>query len=193
MLASLEADETARTPGRLAALTRAARELGEAYRSDGAAGVADRTTAVSYALTRMKATAGAMRTALGEASASSPWFTPETHLDLGTGCGAGLLAAASVFGPLGQQVGLDRSAAMLSLAEKLRHGVSSAPSPDRLELVEAALEHGLPNLGRFDLVTAGYCLGELDQVVGEAARSACRLVCLEAREQAPQVAREGRR
>jgi ribosomal protein RSM22 (predicted rRNA methylase) len=186
------------------ALAQAAGQLSAAYREAGGHEVDDRTTALAYGAARLPATYASMRAALAEVAerlgpqpAGSPGlssrpgpFSPRSHLDLGSGCGAALLAARSLWPRLGTgddvpQVGVDRSHAMLTLARELLAVEQPSPAA-RLEagelsawLASRASEEG------FELVTLGYVLGEVGlaahELVGQAwARTAGVVVVVEA-------------
>lgn len=139
-------------------LAAAARRLSERYRTAGHAGVPTPLEADAYAVTRLPATFAAADWALGALAERLLSFEPTSQLDLGTGCGALLLAARHRWPGLAAQVGVDRSAAMLAVAAAL-----AGPATDRLRLVEGPVETALREVGPADadLVTAGYLLGEL--------------------------------
>ncbi len=115
------------------------------------------TDVIAYAMTRLPATAAASRQALGELAVLQEHFSPASHLDLGSGCGAAILATRSLWPGLDEQTGIDRDSEMLSLAADL------APTGTRLVHRELGSWAGDAGAASYDLVTAAYALGELDE------------------------------
>jgi len=146
--------------GRPAALRRSAGELSERYRaSSGAGPVATGDDAVdAYAATRLPATYAAVATALTELERIG--FAPASQLDLGTGLGSAVWAAAEAFGSLERVTAVDAVAAMLAAAAEA--AAAGPPAVRAAAFVPADLTRYAPD-GRYDLVTAAYALNELPE------------------------------
>lgn len=143
-------------PGELAA---AAARLSGAYRSGRPPARLSPSEALAYAVTRLPATAAASRAALKEAGARLP-ARPATQLDLGSGCGAALLAASSLWPEMRSRGFVERDGAMAELGGELCGGSLVALGSELAEWAAA------PQAGH-DLVTASYCLGELGREQSE--------------------------
>lgn len=131
------------------------------------------TAALAYGVTRFPATAAAAHAALSELSASMPGFVPAEQLDLGTGTGAALVAARSLW-PGVRQLGIEQDGEMARLAA-LAAGPGAVLEIGSMQAVAAAPSSA------YDLVTASYALGELgeaeaDAVLAAALRAARRAV-----------------
>lgn len=143
-----------------AALRRSAGELSARYQAGSGGGPVARTGAevAAYAATRLPATFAAVASALDELADCG--FAPVSQLDLGTGLGSAVWAAAEAFpGSLREVTALDAVPAMLQLA------ADAAAASALLAVRGAAWEQGdvtadVPR-GPFDLVTAAYVLNEL--------------------------------
>lgn len=117
--------------------------------------------ALAYGVTRFPATAAAARAALLELQASMPGFEPAEQLDLGTGPGAALVAARSLWPGL-RQVGVERDVEMARLAA-LAAGPGAVPELGSLQAFALAAPSSA-----YDLVTASYALGELGESEADA-------------------------
>ena len=145
----------------------AAAALSARYRDRGVpAGPRARSAAevAAYAATRLPATFAACTVALAEGRRLLPGLAPRTQLDLGAGLGAALWAAAGVWGSLERLTAVELEPAMLAAGRRLGGAGPASVSGCAWILGDAARE--LPQ-GPFDLVTAGYLLGELDAGVAE--------------------------
>ena len=123
----------------------------------------DRT---AYALSRMPATAAAVAFALSQGGVSDL----TSVVDLGSGCGAGLWAAAERCRPGARLVGVDRDEGLLTLARTL-----AASGPDPLpKLISLHADLSQPrDYGRADLVVLSHLCGELsDELRPEVVRRA---------------------
>jgi ribosomal protein RSM22 (predicted rRNA methylase) len=138
-----------------------AKRLSARYRADGGADgpvFTDDHDRTAYALTRMPATSAAIAKALeyggiGELS---------SMVDIGTGTGAGLWAAASRLKPGARVVGVDRDSGLLALARRL---ATAGPEVlHRAILLDADLSQPR-DFGRADLVLLSYLCGELSDTL----------------------------
>ena len=111
----------------------------------------------AYLATRLPATYAAVRTALGELHARAA-FEPASLLDLGSGPGTAIWAAAELWPSLRRATAIEPEAAMVRLGRELAAHSASLPE---VEWVGDVLPRAVP-AGPFDLVTLGYVLGELD-------------------------------
>lgn len=177
---------------------RAAQALSERYRGPRAADIAERThagalargddQALGYAAMILPATYAQLRGAMAATAARAPVWTPETLLDLGSGPGTALWAAAAQWPSLRAVTAWEREPAFIALGRDLAHGARSPAVRqakwERVDLQARGVEQRAPNdersvqrsaLGaqRFDLVVLGHVLNELDgetrrRVVAEA-------------------------
>lgn len=138
-------------PGDLKA---AARDLSDRYRAGSGSALLSDDDALAYVATRLPATSGAARMAMGRVRELMGDFRPLTQLDLGAGPGAAAWAAASVWPSIRGVVLRDRDERMIRLGEQLAGGSFGGWTWQRHDL-------RLP-FGPADLVTATYVLGELD-------------------------------
>ncbi len=150
-------DRLAGRPG--AALRRSAGELSARYREPAAVGPAARDAGAidAYAATRLPATHAAVATALAELHRIG--FAPSSQLDLGTGLGSAVWAAAGAFGSLRRIVAVDAVAGMLEVAAAAA-ATSASPAVRGAAFVAGDLVRFAPG-GPVDLVTAAYALNEL--------------------------------
>lgn len=148
-----------------AQLSGAARELSASYRVPGGTGTErpfSRLSALAYAVTRLPATAAAAAAAMAEVARAMPSFAPATHLDLGCGSGACLLAARATWPSLDRQVGLERDAEVRSLGASLLSELPGLPGRVSGPSIESCDLRSWRPRERYDLVTASYSLGELE-------------------------------
>lgn len=144
----------------LAELTAAAALLSERYRGerlDGALHLSSDIAAKAYLATRLPATYAAIRDAMAKLSVSRPDFEPLTLLDIGSGPGTALWAAADCWPILADAVMIEASSAIRSWGERFS---ASAPV-DRVEWRDGDASQGLGSLPPRDLVCLGYVLSEV--------------------------------
>lgn len=138
-------------------LAAAVQTLSQRYH-EGVAGSApamrDHLERLAYVMVRMPATAAAVSAVLAEVQkAAGAAFT--SQLDLGSGTGAALWAAAERMPSLVRRTAVERDPAAITLAEDLAAG-----DLDGSTWIQADLRR-LPALAVHDLVTASYALNEL--------------------------------
>lgn len=146
-------------PGELA---RAATELSTRYRTPTSrGGRAARAPAhlLAYAAVRLPATYAAITAALLRVQELRPNWQPRTLLDLGTGLGAGVWAAAALWRSLRRVTALDADPRALALAQELARSAAH-PAVRSASWRRAALTEPLPDVTA-DLVLIAYVLGEL--------------------------------
>jgi ribosomal protein RSM22 (predicted rRNA methylase) len=164
LLAALEA-EAARVPAR--ELQRAAEELSRRYRAGEKQLITTDAHRVAYLHTRMPATYAAVHRVLRELRERAPEFAPENLLDIGSGPGTAIFAAAEVFPSLQHATAVEHDAGFVAMAEKLAAGSRQLATERITGDVRAA------KLPSADLVIAAYSLGELDaKAAAENARRA---------------------
>lgn len=150
--------------------TRAAQELSERYRAPRGGEDLRITTplqALGYAALVMPATYAQLHGAMAAAAARIPGWAPTALLDLGSGPGTALWAAAEIWPSLRVAIAVERSAPLLSLGRALARR-SGAPAVrdarwERADLT-AGGKQGLALDARrsaFDLVVLGHVLNEL--------------------------------
>jgi ribosomal protein RSM22 (predicted rRNA methylase) len=156
---------------------REAQLLSERYRAPRAASGAPLATgaaqALGYAALILPATYAQLRGALAATSARIPGWAPATMLDLGSGPGTALWAAAAQWPSLRTLAAWERESALialgLTLARASQHSAVRAASWERLDLRTLGrearggrreAEEGISQ--RFDLVVLGHVLNELD-------------------------------
>jgi ribosomal protein RSM22 (predicted rRNA methylase) len=154
---------------------RAAQELSERYRGDRPSNQQPLATgpaqALGYAALIMPATYAQLRGALAATAARAPGWHPTTMLDLGSGPGTALWAAAAQWPGLRAATAWEREPALIGLGRALAAG-SAAPAVRGARWERADLRQATP-AGTYDLVVIGHVLNELDpaaraQVVGAA-------------------------
>jgi ribosomal protein RSM22 (predicted rRNA methylase) len=143
------------------ALARRARAMSAAYR-DGAASaraIRDASDIGAYLAARLPATYAAISAALEATDERMPGFKPASLLDAGAGPGTASWAAAGRWPALERIAMLDSSPQFLSAAEVLARSSANAA------LRSAAITRGdlaaIEEASAFDVVIAGYALGEL--------------------------------
>ena len=164
----------------------AARNLSTRYRTgrEGGEGPLARgaPAALGYAGLILPAAYAQLYGAMAATAARIPAWRPRTLLDLGSGPGTALWAAAACWPSLQQMTAWEREPAFLDLGRRLAQA-----SPDRAvagaQWERVVLGAGpLPGTERYDLVVLGHVLNELDpaarQAVVEAAWKCCRGVLL---------------
>jgi len=143
-----------------AELTRAAAELTETYRGERKTRPhLDQLHRTAYLLTRLPATYAVLTRILRECKLRTPGLRIESMLDLGSGPGTALWAAASQFPELSDATLIEDAPEWIALGKQLAHAAdgSALRSADwRLESITKELPSGI-----FDLVTVSYALNEL--------------------------------
>lgn len=124
---------------------------------DGRLHLSDDLFAKAYVAARMPATFAALASALGEAAAALPDFSPQSLLDVGAGPGTALWAATEQFESLGSATLLEASRPIRAMGERLGEG-QFAFRPDWRE---AHVEREAIDAPAADLVTLSYVLDEL--------------------------------
>jgi ribosomal protein RSM22 (predicted rRNA methylase) len=150
-------------------LARAAAELSARYRAPASQGWrAARSSAhlLAYAAVRLPATYAAITAALLRVQELRPGWQPRTLLDLGTGLGAGVWAAAALWDSLRRVTALDADPRALALAQELARSAAH-PAVRSTAWRRAALTEPLPDVAA-DLVLIAYVLGELAPDAGQA-------------------------
>jgi ribosomal protein RSM22 (predicted rRNA methylase) len=146
----------------LAELTQAAARLSERYRSetlDGSLHIASDLAAKAYLATRLPATYAAVRDAMTKLAKLRPDLEPKSLLDVGSGPGTVLWAAADCWPGLDRAVLLESSAAIRKWGEVL-----AASGPGRhVEYRSADITRGLALDAPSDLVCLAYVLSELPE------------------------------
>ena len=146
----------------LAELTRAAARLSERYRGetlDGTLHISGELAAKAYLATRLPATYAAVRDAMAKLAEVRPDFQPKSLLDVGSGPGTVLWAAADCWPDLEDAVLLESSAAMRKWGEIL----SGSGSVKRVKYQSADIAKDLVFDEPRDLVCLAYVLSELPE------------------------------
>ncbi len=142
------------------ALEQAAIELSTRYRKTGTGStpvISTPIAAVAYAAWRMPATYAALRSVFRRLAESQPDFAPKRMLDIGTGSGAAIWAAAEQWPSLQHVVAIERQPAMARLGRQL---TTSTDLPTVVWHQQDVLT--LDRLPESDLVVAGYVYGEIE-------------------------------
>jgi ribosomal protein RSM22 (predicted rRNA methylase) len=145
--------------------TREAQALSERYRARRAADqpplATGRPQALGYAALVMPATYAQLHGALAATAARIPQWMPATLLDLGSGPGTALWAAAARWSSLTTLTAWEREAAFIGLGRELARGsVTPAIRDARWERID--LRHlDAFHTQRYDLVVLGHVLNEL--------------------------------
>lgn len=150
--AALDALAQGRSGRRLAEKAQA---ISTAYRAGSPSSgiIRDADDALAYALTRLPATYAAAVSALDALARRAPAFRPARLLDVGCGPGSASLAALQVLDRPASLRLVDGNQPLLDLARRLLDGGPTAEL-QRVDLAAA-------DLGRADVVLAGYVLTEL--------------------------------
>ncbi len=144
---------------------REAQALSDRYRAQRTHGKEPLATgqlqALGYAALIMPATYAQLRGAMAAAAARIPHWSPRTMLDLGSGPGTALWAAAAQWPSLEQMAAYEREAALIALGRDLARGSQTAAVRQahwqRMNLRD--LPPAPPQ--RYDLVVLGHVLNEL--------------------------------
>jgi ribosomal protein RSM22 (predicted rRNA methylase) len=145
---------------------REAQALSERYRAPREGGEASLATgpeqALGYAALIMPATFAQLRGAMAATAARAPHWRPATMLDLGSGPGTALWAAAAQWPSLEAFVAAEREPALIALGRRLAaQSASAAVSAARWERQDLRDLPAAPRQ-RYDLVVIGHVLNELD-------------------------------
>lgn len=144
----------------LAELAQAASVLSHRYRDerlDGALHLSSDLAARAYLATRLPATYAAVRDAMTRLSMARPAFQPTTLLDMGSGPGTALWAAADCWPDLTDALLIETSSAIRHWGEAL----SRSASVERIEWRSGDATSDLPETPLRDLVCLAYVLSEL--------------------------------
>jgi ribosomal protein RSM22 (predicted rRNA methylase) len=147
---------------------REAQALSERYRAprlpDGAPLVSNAAQALGYAAIILPATYAQLYGAMAATAARIPAWQPATLLDLGSGPGTALWAAAAVWPTISRMVAWEREAALIALGRELA-SASSAPAvrATRWERADLRTLSGVASARHptYDLVVLGHVLNEL--------------------------------
>lgn len=143
----------------IADLATAASALSQRYRGevrDGRLHISDARLALAYIATRMPATYAAVRAGMGALAQSQRDFAPRSLLDIGSGPGTAMWAAADIWPVLEAATLLEASPAIRAVGEKL----AASGSVERVAWRAGDLRNDLPD-DQHDLVTLAYVLDEL--------------------------------
>jgi ribosomal protein RSM22 (predicted rRNA methylase) len=142
-------------------LAPAARRLSTRYRDDASRGSASLTDteAAAYVASRMPATLGALQHVFRQVARVTPDFSPRRLLDIGSGPGTAIWAAAGTWTSIETAVALEPEARMRAWGVRIEQALGGAvPGVDWR--TGDARQAVLPRRG-FDLVVAGYVMGEI--------------------------------
>ena len=145
---------------RAADLAAAAAALSQRYRNeqrDGALYIQNDDDALAYLAVRLPATYAAVRASFAAIAEARPDFTPTTALDIGSGPGTALWAAADCWPALAEALLIEASPVFRACGEVLAREASLPRATWRTADVATAAIDGPPR----DLVTLAYVLNEL--------------------------------
>lgn len=161
---------------------RAAQALSERYRAprvgDQPAMASGEAQSLGYAAMILPATYAQLHGAIGAAAARLPAWAPETMLDLGSGPGTALWAAAARWPSLRALTAWEREPSFIALGRELARDADSpavrAARWERVDLsaAETSQRPNAPTFQPFDLVVLGHVLNELDARAGQQALAA---------------------
>ncbi len=143
----------------LADLQRAGAALSTRYRAetrDGRFHISDDLAAMAYLAARLPATFAAIAAALAQLGDVHEGFAPRTQIDVGSGPGSAVWAAAEKWPSLTAATLVEGSGAIRVWGERLAQRL-----PIHVRWREADVTAGLPELEEADLVTLAYVLDEL--------------------------------
>jgi ribosomal protein RSM22 (predicted rRNA methylase) len=145
----------------LSELATTAAVLSQRYREerrDGKAHVASDRDALAYLAVRLPATYAAVRASFAAVAVARPDFTPKTALDIGTGPGTALWAAADCWPALAEALLVEASPVFRAFGEQLTAEMQQPHTTWRTSDVAVDEIDGKPR----DLVTLAYVLNELE-------------------------------
>ncbi len=140
-------------------LQRAGATLSTRYRAetrDGRFHIGDELTAKAYLAARLPATFAVIAAAMAQLGEVHESFSPRTQIDVGSGPGSAVWAAAEQWSSLAGAELVEGSGAIRTWGERLAQRL---PMPVRWH--DADVTAGLPELEAADLVTLAYVLDEL--------------------------------
>jgi ribosomal protein RSM22 (predicted rRNA methylase) len=159
----------------LAELAKTAAALSQRYREGRPGGVlhvASRDEAQAYLAVRLPATYAAVRASFAEIAKTRPDFAPKSLLDLGSGPGTVLWAAADGWPSLAEALLIEASPAFAACGEALAKGAHLPPAIWRSADIATVKLDGAPR----DLTVLAYVLNELSpQAQGAALEQAWRM------------------
>lgn len=120
-----------------------------------------RTMALAYAAARLPATYGALQRVFQQFTAIRPGLAPQTLLDIGAGPGTAMWAAIAAFPSISEFTAVEAEPEMVRLGQDL--AAYSEDEPLRQAHWNLA-DASLMGPGSYDLVVAGYSLGEMDPI-----------------------------
>lgn len=147
--------------------TSAARELSDRYRAErteeARALARGNASALGYAAMIMPAAFAQLRGAMSAAAGRAPGWEPATMLDLGSGPGTALWAAAEQWPSITKMVAWEREGAFIALGRELAKA-SPHPPVGSARWQALTLSTAFPrDTPRYDLVVLGHVLNELDE------------------------------
>lgn len=155
----MEALELTSSPGR--ELRQAAENLSERYRSDEPGPyIRNELDAQAYTAMLLPATFAQVQGALAQVQARQPDWAPKSLLDLGSGPGTAMWAAAELWPELGTFTAMERSPEFLSMGQSLA-GQSHCAGLRRSDWRQGDLTKNAMPRGRFDLVILAHVVSEL--------------------------------
>jgi ribosomal protein RSM22 (predicted rRNA methylase) len=155
-----QAIERALSGARVKELASTAATLSERYRGERSYGelhVATDDDALAYLATRLPATYAAIRAVFAAIAAARADFSPATMLDIGSGPGTALWAAADCWPDLTDVSLVDASSVFARIGQRLASGTALPAASWRVGNVTKEKIDGPPR----DLVTAAYVLNEI--------------------------------
>lgn len=159
-LAGAIQDEIARCGIKPAELARAAEELSRGYRAERKdKPQLDAAHRAAYLITRLPATFAVISRMLLELRSRVPEAQVASLLDLGSGPGTAMWAAAAIFSDLSRSELVEQSAAWIDLGKRLATGSEHSAFHSAVWRQSSVMDE-LPS-GNFDLVTISYVLNEL--------------------------------
>lgn len=142
-------------------LRQAAENLSERYRSDAPGPyIRNQLDAQAYAAMLLPATFAQVQGALAQIKARQPEWAPKSLLDLGSGPGTAMWAAAELWPDLGTFTAMERSPEFLSMGQSLA-AQSACAGLRRSDWRSGDLTKNALPRGRFDLVILAHVVSEL--------------------------------
>ena len=150
----------------------AGRSVSARYRGErndtGRALARGREEALGYAAMILPAAYAQLRGAMSATSERAPGWRPATMLDIGSGPGTALWAAAERWSSLREMVAWEREAAFIDLGRKLAQASANpAVKGVRWEQLTVGVGAGPAETATYDLVVLGHVLNELSEELQE--------------------------